>query len=717
MSRVERPLTRRQLLGGAAALGVSSALTGVRVPTARAARRPVPLPSPAQVRADFQRMVDFGPRLTGSDSHNNYVAWLEQEFTTAGLELIPCDVYETERWLAQDFGLEVLEGSGAGAVRVAAYYPRSQETPAAGVSGPLVYGGSAPAPSVSGTDFAALEAALARYPGDLQSWARGLAGTLGGTAQGSVLLVDLPAPPPATTGIFLPPYSTYLNWPGHSEADWVGADYKRPWTVPGVAGVPTAPFRALGAIGVVFIVDASYEAFKGTYGPFESGFEALPALYVDRDTGAALRSIAAARPKTRLTLTATRQKVPTATVTAVLPGASEEVIIFNTHTDGEGFVEENGGVAFVHLARYFASLPASRRLKRTLVFAAWPGHMAADLPQAQGWINAHPEIMKRAAAALTVEHLGCTEWDDKLDGGYQPTRLPEAWAIWTTQGTMFDTTREAVIAHNLPRTALMRPPGQFGVGGAFQSYGIPQIGAIAGPYYLLTLSANGDMDKLDESLASTQIAFLADLTIRLDPIPAGQLRQGDPTLGYGGSAGGANPSVAKVCSPPLPPATPGCPRATGRLSGRTLGLVTLGMTRAQARHAYLHSSNRDRKYEDFFCLSPIGVRVGYASQALLRTLPAGERKRFEGRVVWASTSNPFYALRGVRPGTRLAAVARRLRVGRGFHVGLNWWYFAPNGSSTALLKVRHGIVEEVGIAERSLTRGRKAQLAFINSFY
>jgi hypothetical protein len=497
----------------------------------------------------------------------------------------------------------------------------------------------------------------------------------------------------------------------------VGADYKRPWTVPGVAGVPTAPFQALGAIGVVFIVDASYEAFKGTYGPFESGFEALPALYVDRDTGAALRSIAAARPKTRLTLTATRQKVPTATVTAVLPGASEEVIIFNTHTDGEGFVEENGGVAFVHLARYFASLPASRRLKRTLVFAAWPGHMAADLPQAQGWINAHPEIMKRAAAALTVEHLGCTEWDDKLDGGYQPTRLPEAWAIWTTQGTMFDTTREAVIAHNLPRTALMRPPGQFGVGGAFQSYGIPQIGAIAGPYYLLTLSANGDMDKLDESLASTQIAFLADLTIRLDPIPAGQLRQGDPTLGYGGSAGGANPSVAKVCSPPLPPATPGCPRATGRLSGRTLGLVTLGMTRAQARHAYLHSSNRDRKYEDFFCLSPIGVRVGYASQALLRTLPAGERKRFEGRVVWASTSNPFYALRGVRPGTRLAAVARRLRVGRGFHVGLNWWYFAPNGSSTALLKVRHGIVEEVGIAERSLTRGRKAQLAFINSFY
>jgi hypothetical protein len=521
----------------------------MRAPGARAASQAIPLPSPAQVRADFQRMVDFGPRLTGTASHNNYIAWLEQEVSAAGLELIPCDVYETQRWLAQDYGLEVLEGPGAGQARVAAYYPRSQETPAAGVTGPLVYGGTAPAPSLSGTDLAALEAALASYPGELQSWAAGLTGTLGGSAAGSVLLIDVPAPVPATTGIFLPPYSTYLNWPGHSEADWVGADYKRPWLVPGVAGVPTAPFQALGAVAVVFIVDASYDAFRGCYGPFESGFEPLPALYVDRDAGAGLREQAAARPRARLMLTATRKKVPSPAVTAVLPGESDEVIIFNTHTDGQGFVEENAGVAFVHLARYFASLPRAQRLKRTLVFAAWPGHMSADLPQTQGWINAHPDIMKRAAVALTVEHLGCAEWDDKLDGGYQPTGLPEAWAIWTTQGLMFDTTRDAVIAHNLPRTALMRPPGQFGVGGPFQEYGIPQIGAIAGPYYLITISDNGDMDKLDESLAATQIAFIADLAARLDPIPAAQLRQGDPTLGYGGSAGGANPSTAEVCAP------------------------------------------------------------------------------------------------------------------------------------------------------------------------
>lgn len=528
-------LTRRRLLGGAAGLGVSSAFAGLpmsAVAKARTRRTPrtIPLPSPAQVRADFTRMVDFGPRLTGSESHNRYIAWLEREFTKAGLDLLPGDVYETERWLAQEVGLDLLDGSPAGPVKVASYYPRSQETAAGGVTGPLVYGGAAPAPSVNGADPGALEAALARYPAEVASWASGLSGAIAGGTEGSILLVDLPMPVPATTATFLS--ASYLHWPGHTEADWATGDYKRVWIEPGL-GVPLAPFQATGAAGVVFIVDASYEALSGAYAPFGHGFEPLPALYVDRDTGSRLRTEASARPPTRLTLTATRQKVPTPSVTAVLPGASAETIIFNTHTDGQGFAEENGGVAFVQLARHFGSLPASERLKRTLVFAAWPGHMAADLPQTQGWIDAHPDLVKRAAAALTVEHLGCSEWNDSTDLGYHSTGEAEAFGIWATQGKMADLTRDTVIAHDIPHAAVLRPPVQFGVGGAFQSAGVPQIGAIAGPEYLVTISPDGDLDKLDERLAARQIAWLADLTTRLDAVPAAELRQGDPTLGVG----------------------------------------------------------------------------------------------------------------------------------------------------------------------------------------
>ena len=547
----DEPLTRRALLGraalGGAALAAGGAALAPRSPTAfaRPRSRSIALPSPQQVRADFTLMVEFGPRLTGSDSHNRYIAWLEQEFVAAGLKLSPCDVYKTSRWLADRAELTLLEGNGAGPVKIATYYPRSQETPAAGITGPLVYGGTIPTPSLSGADLGALQAAAARYPGEVASWAKGLAGTLMGGPQGSIVVVDLPVPAALDSAVFLPA-ATYLNWPGHTLADWATGDYKRLWIEPGLS-IPLAPFQALGAIGVVFIVDASYEALKGGYLPFTHGLEPLPALYVDRDTGEQLRAQAMNRPSTRMTLTATRETVPAPAVTAILPGASDETLIFNTHTDGQGFAEENGGVAFVQLARYFASRPARKRLKRTLVFAAWPGHMTYDLPQTQGWIDAHPDIVRRAAAALTVEHLGCSEWIDTVDRGYHATGEPEMFAVWTTQGKMFELTRDTVAKHGLPRTALLRPPVQFGVGGAFQTAGVPQIGAIAGPEYLLTVSDNGDLDKLDEHLAARQIAWLADLAKQLDDVPAATLRQGDPTLGAGNTGGAPSPPPKQPC--------------------------------------------------------------------------------------------------------------------------------------------------------------------------
>ena len=487
-------------------------------------------------------MVEFGPRLTASAAHEHYISWLEDEFERAGLRLMGCDGYTTDRWLMKRFGLDILEGPAAGPVRVATYYPRSLQTPDRGVSGPLVYGGTAPSLSVSGTDLAALRVAIERYPHELASWARGLSGTVQGGTEGSILIVELPMPVPLTAAAFLP-LATYLNWPGHTMADWAQIDYKRAWIEPGL-GVPLAPFQELGARGVVFVCDSSYAALKGGYLPFTHGFEPLPALYVDRDTGRALRALAATRPQTRLTLTASRRRASTRAITAVLPGRSRETLIFNTHTDGQGFVEENGGVAFVQLARHLASLPAERRLRRTIVFAAWPGHMVADLPQTQGWIDSHPGLVKRAAAALTVEHLGCTEWIDTPDRGYQPTGQEELFGVWTTQGKMFEVTRDTVRAHRLPRTALLRPPAQFGVGAAFQSTGVPQIGAIAGPEYLLTISPHGDLDKLDEHLAARQIAWLADLARRLDGVSAASLRKGDPTLGAGASSGAAAPRVA-----------------------------------------------------------------------------------------------------------------------------------------------------------------------------
>ena len=117
---------------------------------------------------------------------------------------------------------------------------------------------------------------------------------------------------------------------------------------------------------------------------------------------------------------------------------------------------------------------------------------------------------------------------------------------------MFELTRDTVVAHNIPRAALLRPPAQFGVGGAFQSAGVPQIGAIAGPEYLVTISPNGDLDKLDPALASRQIAWLADLTRRIDSVSAAELRKGDPTLGAGPPSS-PSPTPKKARCGPAPP--------------------------------------------------------------------------------------------------------------------------------------------------------------------
>ena len=142
------------------------------------------------------------------------------------------------------------------------------------------------------------------------------------------------------------------------------------------------------------------------------------------------------------------------------------------------------------------------------------------------------------------------------------------------------------------------------------------------------------------------------------------------------------------------------------------------MTRSRAHYLYRHHSDRGKQYEDFFCLTPIGVRVGYGSPKLLKILSKSERKHLlKKRVVWSSTSNPYYSLDGVRPGESIAAAAITLHTEPPLHIGLNYWYLAREKSSTAVLKVRHGVVEEIGIGDRQLTKSVKSQRIFMKSFY
>jgi YVTN family beta-propeller protein len=158
-----------------------------------------------------------------------------------------------------------------------------------------------------------------------------------------------------------------------------------------------------------------------------------------------------------------------------------------------------------------------------------------------------------------------------------------------------------------------------------------------------------------------------------------------------------------------------CPQPTSQLSGTTLGPITLGLTRTRARRM-LPRFNTPSYHTDNFCLSGgSGIRVGYASAKLLGSSDA-RQAAISGTVVLALTANPFYALDGVKPGARLASAAHRLKLGKVIRLGLNDWYVIPAATSNGVLKVRHGIVQEVGVANKGLTATRAAQARLLRSF-
>lgn len=178
-------------------------------------------------------------------------------------------------------------------------------------------------------------------------------------------------------------------------------------------------------------------------------------------------------------------------------------------------------------------------------------------------------------------------------------------------------------------------------------------------------------------------------------------------------------------APPAPPSysvTPGpaakfrCPAASGSISGRSLGPVRLGESRSRLRRVLRRDAGRRAAYTDVFCFVPIGIRVGFLPPAASRRLGPRVRRALAGGAVLIVTANRRYSLRGVRPDTRLAMARRRLRLSRPIRTGANIWYLASAGRVTAVLKIRAGVVREVGIADRRLTSRRTIATAFLSSF-
>jgi hypothetical protein len=164
------------------------------------------------------------------------------------------------------------------------------------------------------------------------------------------------------------------------------------------------------------------------------------------------------------------------------------------------------------------------------------------------------------------------------------------------------------------------------------------------------------------------------------------------------------------------PAPTTCVSPSGRLKGGDLGGLSLGEGRRAARVTFDRYKTREHGRVDVYCLSGGRLRAAYASRRLLRRLPHSFQKHLLGRIVIALTSNRFYSLRGITPGTAFSVARRALHPGRGYAVGLNTWYVLPGEGAHGVLKVQSGRVEEIGTVNARLTSTRARSRAFFRSF-
>jgi hypothetical protein len=159
-----------------------------------------------------------------------------------------------------------------------------------------------------------------------------------------------------------------------------------------------------------------------------------------------------------------------------------------------------------------------------------------------------------------------------------------------------------------------------------------------------------------------------------------------------------------------------CPKPTGKLSGRAVGVLKLGLSKARARRKLKRFGVTHNAFDNFCLFAGWGIRAGYPSSKLLRGLPKRQRQHVSGAILLL-TANPFYAFEKTRPGAKLTkSLSRRLHLGKVFHVGANDWYIAPARKADGVLKVRKRVVQEVGVADKRLLNGRKAQQRFLKSF-
>jgi hypothetical protein len=449
-------------------------------------------PTVEEVTARQAELDAIGLRDTAGIAHERYIDLLQERLERVGVREVVSESVPLRRWAARSWRLEVQERDRWVPVPTVSYIPYSGQTPASGVSGPLVAADGA---------TAEVRGAIALYEINPRVTPNRSFGRLAY----SVFDPD---------GVLDRTQSTLLWRPNQSRS--VLADLE--------AG------GAAAAIGVVGLPDE----LARTYFPYDGLRRRIPGVYVDRPTGEQLRLALAQGRRARVTLIADVTATSSRNLWATIPGATRQLVILNCHTDGTNGIEDNGADAIVAIAGVLAAL-APGHLPRSVLVSLTTGHFHGGIGQ-RAFVASHArDLLPRAAAALCVEHLGAryihaASGEETPDGETAGNQLglffaPEIQTlVRLAHATLVAAdARPALVAH--PITPLARAPNRRGFpteGHRLWASGIPTASFITNPLCLFSWGTS-TMPYFNGDLMRRQMIAFTRMTMALSATPAREL--------------------------------------------------------------------------------------------------------------------------------------------------------------------------------------------------
>ncbi|WP_420814283.1 PA domain protein [Labilithrix luteola] len=439
-----------------------------------------------------------GLRATGSVAHEGYVDELMARLSAAGVPQLHFENVPLTRWSVDSWSLEVTSGGNPGAVETASYIPYSGQTPTEGETAPLV--------------------------------AYSEAAATGGQLAGKIVLFQVPKAP-VTLGVF-----QALSLRTYDPAQTVSPStpYDRSYMAIGALTALLEKLQAAGAAGAIGVLDAPAVTAHGTYFPYDRKIRQVPSLFVDRVVGARLAAEIGSQVK--LTLPAKVETVQTRNLIGMIPGATDELTVVNSHTDGTNGIEDNGPNAIVGIAKYLSRVPKAE-LPRSIMILLSSGHFAGGAG-AEAFLAAHRDdgLTARIASILTIEHMGAQEWLPDDSGVLAPTGKPEPSAIFMPNVTPLVDAAYAALERADAAPSFVMPPLNPNADGAADTAAWPGEGQyfwaqgqittanyITGPTYLLNWGIT-TADKVDYARMRREAVSFTQMLLDLSRIPASSLR-------------------------------------------------------------------------------------------------------------------------------------------------------------------------------------------------